>query len=542
MTESAHHSSDRFAALASPVGASVVFVLLLVARLLAANRGYFYEGDEISIAAGVAQLLNGDLGPFYRYAPMLGYYRLTQVVSGLFGGTEHIHAAMLALSAFAGAAIPAAALRAFVSELSPRTRVLTAALLFANPALWIASQYGNAGVVSVALVVLGAVVLSNRGDVWRLPLGLLLYSLGVFVRADAVLAAPMIALLVYRRFGTWRPALTALGTAAVLGALTYALLFALDPALEGGGASLSAHFEDAYITHFFEHLMWAFSPFVLAFIVLGGREGLARRDPLLWVLLLGVLPAFGFYFSATTTTRYFLISVFPLSILGAWGATALAELAPVGRRGGEWALVLGAAFIHLFVGLGYFTARPFSERFKAPSFDTHDSGMPTGALLYQAYLRGGVFGRSLRGPRFGSRSELAQSLDPVLRRTSDGAGPERVTLLFHGWNGHAAAYHLAAAGARVVAGASQGGQGEPIVYNLGRTALTLRFYRQGVSDPPDDLALSAGDELWLLRPIAGFPDARILGALDPGFTLRRTGEEGSYLETYRVVAEEGGSG
>ena len=517
------------------MGVAALFGLVLVARLLATSRGYFYEGDEISIAAGVAQLLNGDLGPFYRYPPLLGYYRGVQGLSALLGGVEQIRTAMLVLSALAGTVIPIAALRLFAHELTPRIRVLTAAVLVANPALWIASQYGNAGVVSVAFVALGTVVLSNRGGVGRLVLGLVLFSLGVFVRADAVLAAPMIAYLVFRYHGAWRPTFITLAAAAVSGAGMYALLFAADPAMGGLGGAVSQHFQDDYTTHFFEYLMWAFSPIVLAFIVLGGREALSRRDPLLPILVLAVVPAFGFYFSATTTTRYFLLAVLPLAVLAAWGMDGIARLSTDSRRRGAWGLVLGLGFLHLFVGLGEFTSRPFTDRFKAPSFGTHDSEMPTGALLYQAYLNGGVFGRSLRGPAFGEGSELAQSLDPALRSLAAGDGPEQVSFLYHSWNGHAAAFHIALAGGRIVEGAQQNGYGQPIRYRIGQTALTLQPYAPGVVEPPDDLGLKTDDEVWLLRPLEAFPDPGILGALSPEQNLARTSLPNSYLEVFRVT-------
>ena len=539
MPQSDTDTADRLSALVSPPGAGVLFLLILVARALATSRGYFYEGDEISIAAGVAQLLNGDLGPFYQYPPLLGYYRLVQGLSLLLGGVEHIHTAMLVLSSLAGAAIPVAALGLFKAELWPRIRVLAAAVLVANPTLWMASQYGNAAVVSVAFVALGTAVLSNRGGGARLAFGLILYSLGVFVRADAVLAAPMIAYLVYRNVGALRATLVALGTAAVLGAATYALLFLADPAMGGLGDGVTQHFQDDYATHFFEYLMWAFSPFVLAFIILGGHEGLGRRDPLLWLLLLGVLPAFGFYFSATTTPRYFLLSVLPLSVLAAWGMDGVARLSAGGRRLGAWALVLSFGFVHLVVGLGEFTATPFSDRFKAPGFGTHDSEMPTGALLYQAYLNGGLFGRSIRGPEFGSSSELAQSLEPALATLARGDGPRRVSFLFHSWNGHAAAYHIAVAGGRVIGGAEQNGYVRPVLYRLGETTMTLQPYAPGIVDPPADLGLSRDDEVWLLRPLSNFPDPGILGALSPGDTLTRISPTGDYLEVFRVTNAQG---
>lgn len=529
--------SDVFARLTTPTGTGIVFAALALARLLAGGFSYFYEGDEISIAAGVAALMNGDAGPLYRYGPQLGYYRLIQALATVAGGPDAIPTVMVAVSALAGAVIPAAALRAFRRELPARTRVLAAAVLFSMPALWVSAQYGNAATVSTAFVVAALSLLSNAPRRGGLILALALYSAGVLVRADAVLMAPLVAVLVLRGASPWRHGVLALGAAALMGALVYATLFALDPALAGLLSQVASHFGEDNPTLFFEHLVWAVSPLVLAFAVVGLREALGRQTALAGILLVGVLPLFLFYFPTTTTTRYFLQAAFPLALLAALGITGLAALAPLRWRRPVWAALLVLAFLHLGLGLGHFEGRPFSARLKAPSFNTHDSAMYTGALVYQAYLRGGLFGRSLRGPRFGTANELATQLDARLDAVAAGNGPERALLLFHEWNGHAAVYHLLARGARLVEGDPSGSIADPLVYALGRTRVHVLWFGPATRELPERLPLVEGDEVWLLGPLDGFPDPDVRAALAPGLVLVSMSAPGSYLEVHAVKEE-----
>ncbi|MEZ4415618.1 MAG: hypothetical protein R3E10_07680 [Gemmatimonadota bacterium] len=538
MHEPVSEPSPGFLAwLTSPLGALTAFGALVVARLLAGNFGYFYEGDEISIAGGVAALLNGDGGPLYRYGPQLGYYRLLQGIARLAGGIDGIHGVMVVVSAVAGAAIPASGLRAFRRQLEPSTRVLIAAVLFANPALWVASQYGNAATVSTALVVAAVTVLSNASAGSRLLLGLVLYSGGVLVRADAALVAPMIAVLVWQATGSLKRAALVLAAAAAGGVALYALLFALDPSLRGMFAQVTSHFEDDNQTLFFEHLVWAVSPLALAFAVLGLREGLSEHKRVVAPLLAGVLPLFLFYFPTTTTTRYFLQAVFPLGILVGLGMQGAVALAPRPRRNLAWSLVLALGFLHLVLGLGRFEARPFSARLRAPSYGTHDSAMYTGALLYQAYLQSGVFGRSLRGPGFGVGSELATELGARLEPVSRGEGPGRVVLFFHDWNGHAVVYHLPQAGAHLTEGDLQGDILKGLTYRLGRTDIRVLWFGPATRQLPHPLPVGPGDEVWLLGPQAGFPQSDVLAALAPGLHLEPRSGEGAYLEIYTVNEE-----
>ena len=137
-------------------------VALLLARLLSASYGAFYEGDEISIAAGVAGIARDNAAHLYRYGPQVGYYRLVQGLNTLFqGGVLTIPLIMTTLSVLAGTLIPLLGLYAFRSDLTRIERWLLAGTLAASPILWTSSARQH-GLPAAALVVAAVVLLSNR--------------------------------------------------------------------------------------------------------------------------------------------------------------------------------------------------------------------------------------------------------------------------------------------------------------------------------------------------------------------------------------------
>src|SRR5690349_6029052 len=91
--------------------ASVVFCVLLFLRGLAIFTGYFYQVDEVSLAAGAAALVRGNVARLYNYTPQIGYYRLVELIDRLLGSRViFIPFIIKGLSAIAGAAIPTLAL------------------------------------------------------------------------------------------------------------------------------------------------------------------------------------------------------------------------------------------------------------------------------------------------------------------------------------------------------------------------------------------------------------------------------------------------
>ena len=169
-------------------------VALLLARLLSASYGAFYEGDEISIAAGVAGIARDNAAHLYRYGPQVGYYRLVQGLNALFqGGVLTIPLIMVTLSVLAGTLIPLLGLYAFRGDLTRVERWLVAGTLAASPILWTSSRYGNTAMPAAALVVGAVVLLSNRPHKLGELAALLLFAGAILVRADSLLATGAIA-------------------------------------------------------------------------------------------------------------------------------------------------------------------------------------------------------------------------------------------------------------------------------------------------------------------------------------------------------------
>ncbi len=495
------------------------FAVLVVLRLLAAELGYFFEQDEMSLANGVASLMSGTVGYLYHYGPQIGYYRLMELLAQLGGGIGAVPLVMSTSAAVAGAVIPAATLVAFRDELSDRVRLLAAAVVACSPVLWMSSQYGNSAVVSTALVVVGLVVLSNRPGTAGLAGALALCAAGVLVRADAVLVAPIVVLLVFRGVGDSKRAVQwLLGGAVAFAALWLTLRF-VDPYMGASTSDVAEHFGDTDLRSlFWEHLMWGVSPIVLGFAVLGSRTMGEHNRPLLWTLLLWILPVCAFYFGSTTTPRYFLLAVVPISLCAAAGVDSIGSAAR--RPALSWSILLGALFVHLFVGLGHFAPSNWKTVLTAPTYDTDDGPMPTGALLYQGYHRGrGVFGASLRAGPWGTRAYVAQGVDPQLARLASltaTAAPRSVLVVFTNWNGHVFHFHALKAGGLVQERLPGREWLAPTRYSLGHTTMTVVGLPSGELEAMAPILLNEGDEVWYVSPREDFPQALVNSKLPEG--------------------------
>ena len=224
-----------------------VFAILFVVRSLAVFSSYFFQVDEVSLAAGAVALVRGNGVGIYHYTPQFGYYRLVEGIDLLLGGRiALVPAIMKTLSAAAGAVIPTLGLFAFPAHLTICQRWVAMFMLAINPLIWITSQYGNTALVATALASGGLVVLTNDpGRIGRV-VALALFGLGVFVRADTVLLAPVLVFLLYRneRAMTWTIAFGA----AVL--LTYAAVLAFDPMVDNAMLAVSNHMTADADRHF----------------------------------------------------------------------------------------------------------------------------------------------------------------------------------------------------------------------------------------------------------------------------------------------------
>jgi hypothetical protein len=510
---------------------------LFIARLLSATYGVFYEGDETSIAAGVAGISNDSVGHLYRYGPQVGYYRLVQGINALIGGAmSTIPVVMVTLSVIAGTLIPLLGLFAFRADLTKVERWLLAGTLAANPILWTSSRYGNTAIVSTALVVLAVVLLSNRPAKRGELLALTLFGCAILVRADAVLAAGAIAALLWRNHGSLPRAVFKVGALGFVLAAIYSLLFVVDPYMVDIFGEVARHLNTADRTRFFELMLWAISPFPLAYAILGLRDLEPSRRWLLAVVVVWCVPNMAFYFASTTTPRYFLLPVFAIALAAAVGMAGVARLAPR-RPFIAWAVVLVTATLHLFVGLSNFYPNVRRGWLHDARTVSHDGDVLAGAFLYDSYVAqpirsAGVF-HPLTRIMPGDRSYLVAVRELRDRRHER----ERILLISASGHGHSIHYFLQDAGPKVIDQPKR--WIDPVTYDVGGARLTVSklFLVEAAGALPMDL--KAGDVVWLLSTLRrDIPDTedRFVKLMPPGLSLgqRARMTDSPLLWTYRV--------
>jgi hypothetical protein len=366
----------------------VLFAIgVFVLRALASGVGSFMEGDEISIASGVAAIVRDVPGVTYRYGVQFGYYRLVALLTMLAGGDlTRIPIVMSWLSLVAGVVISVCGLFAFRDELSVRERWLVAALLTANPIIWLSARYGNTAMPSVACTALAITLLSNRPRLFGEVLAMCCFAVGIVLRADAVLVSGGVLFLLWRE----HPSIVrAAAPLALVGGTILVLLLALrawDPYMASVADALSSHVANPIKTRFFDFLLWALSPFPLLFAAAGLRESQRTRPAAFLALLAWIGPPFAFYFTNTTTPRYLLQGVVPLTLAGAIGMWSFVESGGV-RRVASTAIVFGLGFLHLFIGMSEFYPSRSRSYLKDAEIASDDGRVWTGALLYKSFVR-----------------------------------------------------------------------------------------------------------------------------------------------------------
>jgi hypothetical protein len=520
-----------------------VFAILLVARLLAVYNLYFLEEDEISLAAGIAALVRDNAGDLYRYTPQWGYHRLVEWLTLATGGdVSRIPWIMKLWSVVVGALVPSLGLVMFRDRLSIRERWLVVLALAVNPILWHSSQYGNSAMGSLGFVAIGIALLSNPGGRSTIVLGLASLYVAIFVRADAILALPMFVLLVRLRVGSWRRTLLPIAALGVAGLVTATAIWFLDPRLDSVSSAVMMHmFEMDNRTLFWEYLIWAASPLLLALALLGVRSLATSRPALLAVVAVGALVPMLFYFRATTTPRYFLLAAIPLSLAIAVGIEDLVQLLLRGLRpAAAWVVALGVATIHLFIGLGQFPINQPRGIITEARIPTHDGLVPTGALLYDAYLRNGLFHRSFRNDGFG---ELRGHWEPrtyrgALAELEGRTEPQTVLMLFGaGWD-HTYQFHAQVAGAEYLSRAPSD-PSYPFSSETWMRVGNVRVMTIGYASPHyealTELALEPGSELWITgtRP---FPTEADLAKVPDGVTIRPVASFDERIRIFRAEA------
>lgn len=313
----------------------IVFLLLL--RIAGLFNVYFFEEDEISIATGVAALM--------------------------------------------GVLIPCLGLYIFRAGLSSRVCWFTAFVLVVNPVVWKSSQYGNTAMVAASVAFTAVTILSNRPKLNHEMLALVLFAVAILLRADTVLLLPLLIFLFYRNHHSVKIALIHMISFGISLLVIYILLFMFDPRLDNAVAAVANHFSLQRGTMFWEYLMWAIPPLLVIFALLGICKLMDKQPALLLMLLIWFVPPMVFYFASTTTPRYFLLFVLPLSIAAAIGMIDIIKwLQNRFTARLAWITVIGAAFIHLFISLGHFQSGWRASPFYGPGFRTDDGYMPTGAF------------------------------------------------------------------------------------------------------------------------------------------------------------------
>jgi hypothetical protein len=512
---------------------------LLGARLLSASYGAFYEGDETSIAAGVAGITRDNAAHLYRYGPQLGYYRLVQSINAVFGsGVMTIPVVMVTLSVLAGTLIPLLGLYAFRGDLTRVERWLLAGTLAANPIIWTSSRYGNTAILAGVFVVAAVVLLSNRPAKRGEIAALVLFGAGVLVRADSVLATGALGVLLWRNHASIRAALWRVAALALTLAAVYGALFVWDPYMVQIFADVAEHLATPDRTRFFELLVWAISPFPLVYAILGLRELEPSRRWLLATIAAWCVPSMGFYFTATTTPRYFLLPVFAIAIASAVGMNAVARLGS--RRLLAWGIVLGTATLHLFVGLSNFypgVRRSWLTDARVPS---HDGDVLAGAFLYDSYRTNPVNAAGVFHPMARVRKPAERSYLTAMSELRAGRHRgERITLVFAGGDGHGIHFFVQNAGATVVDKRPYYHVTDPVTYDVGGARLTaIGIYKVRAEGAPP-LAVAAGEAVWLLNRSPGdVPDTEeeVAARLPAGLILgqRARMHDAPMLWTYRV--------
>lgn len=523
------------------VWAAVGFFLgLLIVRLLCAEWFYFFEGDDVSIAAGIAALVRDNIGDMYRYGPQWGYYRLVQFVTWVLGNeVSTIPAIMLALSSLAGATIPTLALISFRSELGLRERWLLALALVVNPILWVSSRYGNTAVVALAFVIASVVILSNRPGWVQEIVAYILFGAGILIRADAVLLTPFITVLLYAQSRSVRAVVKRIFIFVLTIACTYALIFSLDERVENIPESVSAHlFNGTFRTMFWEYLIWAFSPIPLIFALWGLRDLLITRTAWSIYIVAWCVPVFAFYFGSTTTPRYFLLTVFPICLCSVIGMVKMAEelSTRIGRRI-AWGAILAMSCLHMLVGLGHFVPNHVANIYSDAFLMTHDGPMPTGGLVYDSILKDGFLRHSLRNPNLGT---LQTKYEPIRRAfremTIAKTGSRKVIIIvLDGWNGQVIHLYAQEAGAEYLSR----GPGPPFAaetwMKLGDVhVMTIGNWYGDDYRSLKQFPVTAGDEVWLLK--SELRDT-VTAKCPPGLEVMEV--PGPGVSAFRFVAHEG---
>jgi hypothetical protein len=486
--------------------------------------GRLTEGDEILIAEGIGIVHNESMGPVYRYGPQVGYYRLVLLLTEALGDLARAPAIMVLLSVVAGTVIPTLGLFAFPSDLGRAERWLLALALAVNPAIWESSAYGNTAMPSVALACCALVVLSRRPSRLGEGIALALFGVAILVRADAVLATGALGLLLWRNHGRLRPAVVRVAALGLTMAAVYAVLIFADPLMRGFLATVTKHLTNNFQTQFWDFLLWSMSPIPLALAVIGLRELEPRRRWLLATIAAWCIPVFAFYFASTTTPRYHLLVVLPLSVASVVGLVGVARMFTRAPRVAYAALV-ALAFAHAFVAVGRFTPGRSRSWLSEGSIGTHDGAFSTGAFLYKAYR--------WRRPELDRIAALRYSVPPAgdgwLRELAAGrhSGGE-VLVVADGVYAPLLHWLVELRGLRIAQYlADNTSDCWQFKFDAYGARVTMTDFTRLKENPRCRLAARPADEVWIVKPESADGPERLLARLPAGLALASVSADSS---------------
>lgn len=513
---------------------------VLLLHIVGADFGRFYEGDDISIAAGIAALVRDAAGDTYRYGVQVGYYHLLAWLSALSGGRlMSIPDLMTWVSVIAGAMIPVVATRAFRRDLSRGERWMAGALLVANPVVWQSSQYGNTATLSVALTLATIAILSNRPGVLGEGIAMALLAAAILVRADAVLASGAVFVILWRTHRAFVRAAAPLVLCGATVAATLAALLLLDPRMDGVLQSVAEHAQNPITTRFATFLLYGMSPVPLLMAAAGARDLQRSRGWILAILGAWIVPFVAFYFTNTTTPRYLMQLMPPLCMAAAVGT--LGSLASEGwARLATRVVVIPLTFAHLLVGLGEFSPATRRGWLTESMISSDDGPAWTGALLYKTFVRRPDRGRAtLRLRHFAPWNEVERSLLQGFDSLATGSRRgRRVTIVTAAGTGNELHFFAQVAGVHFRDAMPGPEFGRRWHLEHGGTSLTTvgMYHLQATHTP---VPVAAGDELWGIFDSRGAADSLLLPALPPGLTARPLPDWPGALRLWRYSIERG---
>ncbi len=482
----------------------VLFLIMFLGRLIFAAYGSWYESDDIFIATGVAALVNDNIGDTYRYGPQLGYYRLVQLICIVLGSkVSLIPSIMVTLSAFAGALIPFLGFFIFRNILSSLERILLLFFMYINPVLWTSSRYGNVAIVALLFCIMSIVILSNKPMKVAECFALALFGIAILIRADSVLLFPLIAWLTYLNHNSIKKMITIGMVAGTILIVIYGIIFSIDSRMDNCYSTVTTHlFNPNFPTMFWDYLMWSFSIFPIMLAVIGFRELIVERGRILGFVLIWCLPVCMFYYGSTTTPRYFLLIVLPISLLSVIGLTRLAGLLVQRYKPSiVWSILIILSSIHLFVGLGHFKPDSLKNIIQNAYFYTHDGVMYTGGFLYHGgILHEAIKNGSFSFKKFGFNDPYFASINQELNNNELFSGRERkIIVLLDSGEALQFHFHAQAANAEYISRPPtrpEFAYGTETIFKIGKVTFITFFSSSETFKEMDHLDVGASDEFW----------------------------------------------